>query len=132
MVGLDKQCAGYNRGVSQLLIVSKCLRDGCQASLVEKAHNERRQVGSQIGMGPRKSRGTGALTAQAAKPCSQLSANASYLEIERWHQERTQSTQVGKMYFNRNKASLRLNTLLESRGLVGAAMKNPALDRAPE
>ena len=29
------------------------------------------------------------VTVQAAKACSQLSANASYLEIERWHQERT-------------------------------------------
>ena len=27
------------------------------------------------------------------------------------------------MYFNRDKASLRLNVLLEARGLVGAAMK---------
>ena len=36
------------------------------------------------------------------------------------------------MYFNRDKASLRLNVLLEARGLVGAAMKNPALDRTPE
>ena len=33
------------------------------------------------------------------------------------------------MYFNRDKASLRLNVLLEARGLVGAAMKK-ALDRA--
>ena len=30
------------------------------------------------------------------------------------------------MYFNRDKASLRLNVLLEARELVGAAMKNPA------
>ena len=36
------------------------------------------------------------------------------------------------MYFNRDKASLRFNVLLEARGLVGAAMKNPALDRTPE
>ena len=36
------------------------------------------------------------------------------------------------MYFNCDKASLRLNVLLEARGLVGAAMKNRALDRTIE
>ena len=36
------------------------------------------------------------------------------------------------MFFNHDKASLRLNVLLEARRLVGAVMKNPALDRAPE
>ena len=60
---------------------------------------------------------------QGAKACSQLSANGSCLEIERRHQERTQSTQVGTMYFTRDKASLRLNVLLEARGLpkIGCA-----------
>ena len=46
-------------GVVDLVIVSKCLREGCQASLIEEAYNERGQVGGQIDMGPRKSRGTG-------------------------------------------------------------------------
>ena len=36
------------------------------------------------------------------------------------------------MFFNHDKASLRLNVLLGARRLVGAMMKNPALDGAPE
>ena len=36
------------------------------------------------------------------------------------------------MFFNRDKASLRFNVLLEARRLVGAVMRNPVLDRAPE
>ena len=51
--------AGHNRGVPQLLKVSKCLREGCQASRIEEAYHKRGQVGGQISMGPCESRGTG-------------------------------------------------------------------------
>ena len=39
--------------------VSKCLREGCQASRIEEAYHKRGQVGGQISMGPCESRGTG-------------------------------------------------------------------------
>ena len=59
VVDLCKQRAGQNVVVPQLPIVSECLREGCQASLIEEAYHERGQVGGQIGMGARKGRGTG-------------------------------------------------------------------------
>ena len=49
------------------------------------------------------------LTVQAAKTCSQLSANASYLEIKK--KDGSRNARVGKMVFNHDKASLRLNVL---------------------
>ena len=50
-VDLSKWCAGQNRGVPQLLIVSQCLREGRKASPIEEACQERGQVGGQVGMG---------------------------------------------------------------------------------
>ena len=41
------------------MIVSERLREGCQASLIEEACHERGQVGGQVSMGTRESRGTG-------------------------------------------------------------------------
>ena len=39
VVDLCKQCAGNSRGVTQLLKVSKGLREGCQARRIEEAYH---------------------------------------------------------------------------------------------